>query len=318
MMIDVKTYLASPNGSDENKLTADPAKKQEVKEAISNTILNKKLTWTEKANAQVSANVKSKGAESKTKSNSLLTDLTNYSNIKVDNRTKSAKTSKLLDNKFTESRKLERRTISSTKETDKARDLKLFAASNKDGLNIWARKYNTAIKNSTHGTGSNAYINKKEYMDALALSRGRYHNRNLIRYGIGLFHFDDTLEHHGVKGMKWGVRKDSYKSVKEVSGTVANAIPDRYAQEVKTHPNYDKLTDEYMRSVVNRKNLEMSYAQAVGEVKVRPTAGKVAKESLQTIGAIAGIAVAIATIMQGHHKYEQFKIDEAAKDTTKK
>ena len=134
---------------------------------------------------------------------------------------------------------------------------------------------------------------------------------------ITLDYTEDHIEHHGVKGMKWGVRKDSYSKIKDATGDISKAIPDRYARETRTHPNYDKLTDDYMRNVVNRKTLEMSYAQAVGEVKTRPTAGKIAKESLQTIGAVMGIAVAIATIMQGHHRYEQYKIDNPPKTGTK-
>ena len=51
-----------------------------------------------------------------------------------------------------------------------------------------------------------------------------------------------------------------------------------------------------MNKVIKRKNLENSYAEAVGEMKSTPSKGKIAKESLQTIGAVLGIALTAVTI----------------------
>ena len=132
--------------------------------------------------------------------------------------------------------------------------------------------------------------------------------------------FNDTeehIEHYGVPGMKWGVRKEKelkerkqkqqslqtqskitseIKNITSGKGSIGNAIPNRYDYIVKTHPNYDSLSDEYMNKVIKRKNLENSYAEAVGEMKSTPSKGKIAKESLQTIGAVLGIALTAVTI----------------------
>ncbi len=85
---------------------------------------------------------------------------------------------------------------------------------------------------------------------------------------------DDYLVHHGVKGMKWGVRKDrssggkssSIKSTtikkaraarnvyRNVTGSKRSAAMTKYRKK-----NIDGMSDADLRKAVNRMNLERQY-----------------------------------------------------------
>ncbi|WP_288940765.1 hypothetical protein [uncultured Streptococcus sp.] len=86
------------------------------------------------------------------------------------------------------------------------------------------------------------------------------------------------------------------EETKNATSAVQKAIPSRYNYQVSSHPSYDELSDEYMRKVINRKNLETDYARAVGELKQKPSKGKIAMEALEIIGAIAAIGVSASVI----------------------
>ena len=79
------------------------------------------------------------------------------------------------------------------------------------------------------------------------------------------------LVHWGVKGMRWGVRKDNRKSGRSSKGAtqtkkVAPPVEDRRSDDVKTLPpsfkpnqNTDKLSDEEFKRVLARMRMEKEF-----------------------------------------------------------
>lgn len=67
---------------------------------------------------------------------------------------------------------------------------------------------------------------------------------------------DEVLAHHGIKGMKWGVRRKN-PSGEPPSEDAAKANASR--AKAKTSST-DVLSDEELRKLVNRMNLEQQYA----------------------------------------------------------
>ena len=134
------------------------------------------------------------------------------------------------------------------------------------------------------------------------------------------------LYHHGIKGQRWGIRryqnedgsltaagkahyntssgisKDDLKTMKTIGKEAQNItknasqiIPQKANKTIrKTYPN---LSDDELKKRVNRLALERSYSDLVGDTKYKKAGSEIAREILQTAGAIAGIGVSIATIL---------------------
>lgn len=65
----------------------------------------------------------------------------------------------------------------------------------------------------------------------------------------------EFLSHHGVKGMKWGVRKDRKSSSK---GSQSSGTP---------KPKAHELSDEDLKKAIERMNLEQQYSNLISPKK---------------------------------------------------
>lgn len=113
--------------------------------------------------------------------------------------------------------------------------------------------------------------------------------------------YDDYLMHHGVKGMKWGVRHDRVRKGRgrSRSNVGSQARPDTRSEDRKVIDSYrakkrHELTDAELRQALNRMNMERQYKSLERElyhpgqdfaVKALKTTGKIA------VGAVSGYAV---------------------------
>lgn len=102
-----------------------------------------------------------------------------------------------------------------------------------------------------------------------------------------------------LKADEAGRAKKETEAVKSVLSETSKLIPEGSVK--KTHPNYDDLSDDYMKKVVGRKSLERQYAEAMGETKTIKSKAAIAREVFQTTVSGLGVAAAIASLMQVHY-----------------
>lgn len=104
-----------------------------------------------------------------------------------------------------------------------------------------------------------------------------------------------TLAHHGVKGMKWGVRKDRIrKGIRKSFNYVKNTKQRRY--ERSDYAKAKSLSDQEMRNTINRINLEQSYISAVErdrKARKEATQSILYRKGKQTLRSIFGIGTGI-------------------------
>jgi hypothetical protein len=110
---------------------------------------------------------------------------------------------------------------------------------------------------------------------------------------------EEFIEHHGVKGMKWGVRKEvgvrGIPGVGAKSKTTGKRLPQtrdsKRAAELKRREPF-QLTDKQLKEVNNRLNLEQNYNRMNHHAVKR--------------GAVAAAAI-IATAKTGEKAYKFYK-----------
>ena len=71
----------------------------------------------------------------------------------------------------------------------------------------------------------------------------------------------DFLEHHGVKGMKWGVRKPVTSSGRKPNRPSAPKAKPKEKPKESIKPDHHTMSNEDMQRVINRINLERQYKQ---------------------------------------------------------
>lgn len=117
-----------------------------------------------------------------------------------------------------------------------------------------------------------------------------------------------TLQHHGIKGMKWGVRRtpEQLQRTKNHIDTASNMVKEakninnsvsKIRSTVKKK-DLSKMSDQELRDRVNRMNLEQQFSQlssgkvSKGESYVRNTL-EIAGSALAVTSSAVAIAVGI-------------------------
>ena len=109
--------------------------------------------------------------------------------------------------------------------------------------------------------------------------------------------YDNYLFHHGIKGQKWGVRRDLAKSASEGASRAAN-IAERSGKNAKTRAiqkmDVSKMTDAELQKAINRMNLERNYKTLSSE-KIG-SGRKMLSSYLQTVGDVLAVGSSAAAI----------------------
>lgn len=98
-----------------------------------------------------------------------------------------------------------------------------------------------------------------------------------MRYTIinGELHHTDELRHWGVKGMRWGVRKQASKDSEEVRSIRKKRIKE--------------MSNDELKKANNRLNLEQQYKNYT---KSKRTPQKIASDFIKTAGLVTGVIAA--------------------------
>lgn len=113
---------------------------------------------------------------------------------------------------------------------------------------------------------------------------------------------ENVLKHHGVKGMKWGVRKDIANSAAEATRQSSSAAS-RISNATKKNKKVAEMSDEELRKAINRMDLEKRYSDLNPSAKSRGAA-KVA-DILAVTGSVVTIGASVASILQSYHNYKK-------------
>jgi hypothetical protein len=101
----------------------------------------------------------------------------------------------------------------------------------------------------------------------------------------------DWLEHFGVKGMKWGVRRGQSTGGRH-SGTPVKPSADAQRHHTNLGKHKAQLSDVELRELVNRLNTEQQLSRLTGEGRTA------AQKVLATVGTATALQGAAMTVLR--------------------
>ena len=121
---------------------------------------------------------------------------------------------------------------------------------------------------------------------------------------------DDIIEHHGVKGQRWGVRRKAKKDAKRFAdakmyygkgaGTRRKLLNAELNKKKKDIPGYEQAFNDQLKNV----NYAKSAKKATKERKVRDTAHKTRMAAKQFTGITGSLAVGAASLYYSRNKQQ--------------
>jgi RNase P protein component len=112
---------------------------------------------------------------------------------------------------------------------------------------------------------------------------------------------EEFLEHHGVKGQKWGIRNKS-KRTSAVTSREHKRIKKNRKAVAAPKPSAKSLSSQELQAAVSRMNLEKQYNQLIGNKKQK---SKLVSDFISSVASTT--LKTAATAVAAHHVSQAMK-----------
>lgn len=127
----------------------------------------------------------------------------------------------------------------------------------------------------------------------------------------------DYLEHYGIKGMKWGVRRTPEQLGRRTFKKRKQSDEYRRSREIKKKRVFE-MTNQELRDLNNRLQLEKSYKDLKKSQSVISKGKQASNKALKTVGKVGSAALAIAAVYKVQDKIiEQYRMTPAGAEELK-